>query len=188
MTELVKTYFHDGELAYTELYSHFAYKNFGVAGDSVVSFVGPCDVSGDDLVDLADRAAGDYIKAAKMLHFIVEHFAMDLLTAVRHQRLLCAALYEYLTGRSPGPGLRRDGDDLYVGDGKLTVSIATVSPVSALIHLGINIDAAGAPVKTADLSWFANLEPKEVAVGVMKRYADEVDGIHAAAVKVRPVD
>jgi len=188
MTEKVKTYFHEETTAYTELYSHFAYKNFGVAGDSIVSFVGPCDVSGDDLVDLADRAAGEYIKAAKMLHFVVEHFATDLLTAVRHQRLLCATLYEYLNGRSYRSGLRRDGDDLYVGEGKLTVSVATVSPVSALIHLGVNIDATGAPVKTADLSMFINVTPEEVAANVMERYAGEVDGIHAAAAKVRPVD
>jgi hypothetical protein len=187
VTRRVQTYFHENELAYKELYSHFAYKNFGVAGDSIVSFIGPCDVSGDNLVDLADRAAGEYIKAAKMLHFVVEHFAMDLLTAVRHQRLLCAVLYEYLNGRSYRPGLRRDGDDLYVGEGKLTVSIATVSPVSALIHLGVNIDATGAPVKTADLTRFVNLKAEEVAAGIMERYAGEVDGIYAAAAKVRSV-
>jgi hypothetical protein len=186
MTELIKTYFHKGGLAYTELYPHFARKNLGVAGDSIVSFVGPCDVSGDDLVDLADKAAGTYIKAAKMLHFVVEHFAMDLLTAVCHQRLLCAVLYEYLNSRSPEPGLKRDGDDIYAGEGKLTVSIATVSPVSALIHLGVNIDPAGAPVKTADLSLF-NLSPAETALAVMERYAAEIDGIHAAAAKVRPL-
>ncbi len=186
MTGRVKTYFHEEELAYTELYSHFAYRNFGVTGDSIVSFVGPCDVSGDDLVDLADKAAGTYIKAAKMLHFVVEHFATDLLTAVRHQRLLCAILYEYLNSRSYRPGLRRDGDDIYAGEGKLTVSIATVSPVSALIHLGVNIDAAGAPVKTADLSPF-NLSLGETAFAVMERYTNEVEGIHAAAAKVRPV-
>lgn len=186
MTGRVKTYFHEGELAYTELYSHFAYKNFGVAGDSIVSFVGPCDVSGEDLVDLVDRAAGAYIKANKMLHFVVEHFAMDLLTAVRHQRLLCAVLYEYLTTRSPGPELKRDGDDIYAGEGKLTVSIATVSPVSALIHLGVNIDATGAPVQTADLSAF-DVNPEGTALAVIERYADEIDGIHAAAAKVRPV-
>ena len=187
MTGRVKTYFHEEELAYTELYSHFAYRNFGVTGDSIVSFVGPCDVSGDDLVDLADQAAGTYIKAAKMLHFVVEHFATDLLTAVRHQRLLCAILYEYLNSRSYTPGLRRDGDDIYLGEAKLTVSIATVSPVSALIHLGVNIDAAGAPVKTADLSMFKNVTPEEVAASMMERYTDEVEGIHAAAAKVRPV-
>jgi len=186
MTGRIKTYFHEGELAYTELYPHFARKNFGVSGDSIASFIGPCDVSGDDLVDLADKAAGTYIKAAKMLHFVVEHFAMDLLMAVRHQRLLCAALYEYLTSRSPGPELIRDGDDIYVSEGKLTVSIATVSPVSALIHLGVNVDPAGAPVKTADLSLF-NLSPRETALAVMERYAAEIDGIHAAAAKVRPV-
>jgi hypothetical protein len=186
MTGRIKTYFHEGELAYTELYPHFARKNFGVAGDSIVSFVGPCDVSGDDLVDLADKAAGTYIKAAKMLHFVVEHFAMDLLTAVRHQRLICAILYEYLVSKLQGATLRRDGDDIYAGEGKLTVSIATVSPVSALIHLGVNIDATGAPVKTADLSQF-NLSPGETALAVMERYAAEIDGIHTAAAKVRPV-
>lgn len=186
MTELIKTYFDETERTYNELYSHFAYKNFGIAGDAIVSFIGACDVSAGGLVDVADRRAGEYIKAAKMLHFIVEHFAMDLLSAVRQQRLLCAILYEYLSSRSYTSGLRREGDDLFVGEGKLTVSIATVSPVSALAHLGINVDPAGAPVEAADISGFL-LDPKEAAVAVMERYAAEVTGISAAAAKVRGV-
>lgn len=186
MKARITTYYHEDELAYTSLYSHFAYLNFGVAGDSIVSFIGPCDVSGERLVDLEDRRAGSFIKAAKMLHFVIEHFGIDLLTAVRHQRILCACLLEELY-RAGVPGLRREGDDLFAEDGKLTVSVASVSPVSALIHLGVNVNAAGAPVRTAELASFPGVDPRALAVKLVDRYAQEVNGIWAAAAKVRPV-
>ena len=58
--------------------------------------------------------------------------------------LIAAETVHRMSGKLP----TRKGDDLFLGEGKLSVSIATASPVSTLIHLGVNEDASGAPVTT----------------------------------------
>lgn len=182
----VKTYFERTERPYTELYGHFALTNFGVAGDAVVAFVGPCDVRTENLVDLEDARAGASIVAARMLHFVVEHFGLPLAEAIWRQRLLAAIVLEEVRRRTPQARLRREGDDVYAGDGKLTVSIATSSPTSAIIHFGVNVDGAGAPVEAADLKGL-NVDAEELAAAVMSRYVDEVDRFVEALSKVRGV-
>jgi hypothetical protein len=182
----VKTHFERNERAYTELYGHFALKNFGVAGDAIVAFVGPCDVGTDNLVDLADQRAGARIVAARMLHFVVEHFGLALAEAVWRQRLLAAIVLEEVRQRAPQAPLRREGDDVYAGGGKLTVSIATLSPTSAIIHFGVNVDGAGAPIEVSDLGRLG-VNAEELATVVMSRYADEVDRFVEALGKVRGI-
>jgi hypothetical protein len=183
---LIKTHFDPTERPYTELYGHFAFKNFGITGDAAVAFVGPCDVAGERLVDLADRRAGETIKAAGMLHFVVEHFGVPLAEAVWRQRLLAALVQEEVSARAPGVPVRREGDDVFAGNRKLSVSIATVSPTSALIHFGVNVDGTGAPVAVADLQTLG-LEAAELAAAVLARYAAEVEGAREAASKVEGV-
>ena len=180
------TYFERTERPYTELYGHFALKNFGVAGDAIVAFVGPCDVRTENLVDLEDARASATIVAARMLHFVVEHFGLALAEAIWRQRLLAAVVLEEVRRRAPEAPLRREGDDIYAGDGMLTVSIATSSPTSAIIHFGVNVDGAGAPVEVADLGGL-NVDAEELAAAVMSRYADEVDRFVEALSKVRGV-
>lgn len=182
----IKTHFERTERPYTELYGHFALKNFGVAGDAIVAFVGPCDVRTENLVDLADARAGATIVAARMLHFVVEHFGLPLAEAVWRQRLLAALILEEVWRRAPQAPLRREGDDIYAGDGKLTVSIATSSPTSAVIHFGVNVDGTGAPVEVADLGGLG-VDAEELAAAVMARYADEVDRFVEAMSKARGV-
>jgi len=182
----VKTHFDRVERPYQELYSHFAFKNYGVTGDAAVAFIGPCDVSTENLVDLADRRAGAKIVAARMLHFIVEHFGITLAEAIWRQRVLAAIVLEEVQKRAVGTALRREGDDVYAGDGKLTVSIATSSLTSALIHFGVNVDGAGAPVKVADLRRL-NVDAGDLATAVLERYADEVGRFVEALGKVRGV-
>lgn len=182
----IKTHFDRDERAYRELYGHFAFKNFGLRGDAAVAFVGPCDVRADNLVDLADRGAGAVIVAARMLHFVVEHFGVTLGEAVWRQRVLAAIVLEEVAKRAPHTAFRREGDDVYAGDGKLTVSIATSSPTSALIHLGVNVDGSGAPVKVSDLRRL-NVDVDDLATAVLARYADEVERVVEAVSKVRGV-
>jgi hypothetical protein len=183
---LIKTHFDRIDRAYKELYSHFALKNYGIAGDAVVAFVGPCDVRQENLVDLADRRAGAKIVAARMLHFVVEHFGITLAEAVWRQRVLAAIVLEEVQKRAPRTPFRREGDDVYAGDGKLTVSVATSSLTSALIHLGVNVDGAGAPVKVSDLRYL-NVDVDDLANAVLERYADEVGRFVEALGKVRGV-
>jgi len=182
----IKTHFDRNERTYKELYGHFARKNYGMAGDAVVAFVGPCDVRTENLVDLADRGAGAVIVAARMLHFVVEHFGITLGEAIWRQRVLAAIVLEEVQKRAPRTAFRREGDDVYAGDGKLTVSVATSSPTSALIHFGVNVDGAGAPLEVSDLRRL-NVGVDDLAAAVLDRYADEVDRFVEALSKVRGV-
>jgi hypothetical protein len=82
----------------------------------------------------------------------------------------------------------RRGDDLLINGAKLSVSIATKSVTSVLIHAGLNILSEGAPVKAAGLKSELNInDVKEFAAEVMERYSDELDDIILAGTKVRGV-
>jgi hypothetical protein len=179
----------DERMDYTgsELRSGFIRETFGIKGDAVVSFRGACRVSGERLVDLEDFRAGLAVWGDDMLHFIVEISGIGLLHITAIQRLLCAAAGDVVDVAMGRHGVERRGDDLYVGEGKLSVSVATVSPVSGLIHLGLNVTAAGVPVKAACLADLG-LEPERVALEVMRRFVAEMESVEAAAKKVRPVD
>ena len=71
---------------------------------------------------------------------------------------------------------------------KLSVSIATKSITSVLIHTGLNIISDGAPVAASGLTSELGIKDvKEFAIEVMKRYSAEIDDIVLASTKVRGV-
>jgi len=185
----LKTLFVDEQIKYTgeQLRSLWAYMNFNLKGDCIVAFVGGCDVDLTEMVDMADVKEEAKIFSRSMLHFIVEHFDTDLEKAILRQRLLVeiarCAINEML-GRD---ALRREGDDLFDGDRKLSVSIATASPVSTLIHFGLNISSRDTPVPTVGLEDY-KIAPRKLADVIMERYAREMDEIDEARAKVRGVD
>ncbi|MHC4662470.1 MAG: DUF366 family protein [Planctomycetota bacterium] len=170
-----------------ELRSHWAYVNFGLHGDSIVSFIGECDVKREDLVDLNDALKGSTIFSPSMVHFIVEHFDMDLEKAIFRQRLLCGCARNEVVMKNKTAPVSRWGDDLFLGDRKLSVSIATITPVSTMIHLGINIETDGTPVPTAGLAELG-IKTEPFSERVMEAYAMELDSIRLARAKVRRVD
>lgn len=178
----------DHQIAYLgdQLRSHWILDTFGCFGDAVCAFLGPCEVPTTSLVDLADVREGAIIRARLMLHFIAEWFDADLERAILRQRLLVALAADLLRESCPDLALRRSGDDLYVGERKLSVSIATASPVSTLVHFGINVDPAGAPVSAVGLQELG-VEPLAFARELMARFATELEGVRAARVKVRGV-
>jgi len=175
-------------LTYTgrELSSLFAYKNFGLQGDSIVAFCGPAEVATADLVDQADVRARAFIYSPAMVHFIAESFNLNLPENVYRQRLYMAAIKETLETLQPKGRYLRRGDDIFVKNKKLSVSIATLSPVSALIHIGINIDAAGAPVPAIGLRDLG-IAPGLFIPAVLKKLAAEEQEIALARCKVRGV-
>jgi hypothetical protein len=122
-----------------------------------------------------------------MLHFLVEHFDSDLNLAIARQRLLVCITKEELERRSDSLSIERRGDDLYVGERKLSVSIATCSPVSALIHLGVNVLPAPPELglSTCGLAEFG-LPAAEIGRAVAERYAAEIEEMKLARCKVRP--
>ena len=175
------------EIAYTgaELASHFALRRFGVVGDSMVAFVGPCDVPLERMADLEDVRRAAPIRSPRMLHFLAEHFDADLKAAVLRQRLLMALIAEELN-RGGAARVERRGDDLYVGERKLSVSVAAASPVSCLIHAGLNVETRGVPVPAAGLRELG-VDPAGLAERVLRGYAEELAGCARARCKVRGV-
>ncbi len=184
----MQTRFCPDEIAYTgaQLRSHWIFETFAMQGDAIVAFAGPCDVALSEMVDLEDVAANQSIRAASMLHFIAEHFDNDLTRMVLRQRLFVCMIGEALAARANVPELRRDGDDLWAGERKLSVSIATASPVSTLMHLALNIDPTGAPVPAVGLAEWG-VDPEELAGELLASYAAEMASADRARCKVRGV-
>lgn len=176
----------DDDIDYTglELRSHFVREQSGIEGDGVIAFTGACGVAGDRLVDLEDREAGDRIVAARMLHFIGEHFFASLAEMNWRLRLFAQIIRDAVEELAPGVDLRREGDDLFLVERKLTVAIATATPVSRVFHLGVNVDPAGAPVPAIGLAELG-IDPPALARLALDRYAGECESVAAAICKVR---
>lgn len=169
-----------------QLAPHWIYKNFKIQGDAIVAFKGECEVKLTEMVDIEDVINNEPIYSKNMLSFISEQFGVGLTEGVYRQRLLICTIKEVLEDR--GFKVVRNGDDLFVNDKKLTVSIATKSLTSILIHTGINIDSEGAPVKASGLTNDLGItDIDELAKEIMKRYSEETDDIFLAGTKVRGV-
>ena len=178
----------DEEVKYigSQLAPHWIYKNYKIQGDAIVAFCGECDVKLTEMVDIEDVINNEPIYSKYMLSFITEQFNVNLVEGVFRQRLLICIIKEELEKR--GIIAERDGDDLRINGGKLTVSIATKSPTSILIHTGVNILSEGAPIKACGLKSELNIvDIKEFANTIMKRYSDEIEDIVLASTKVREV-
>lgn len=184
----MKTYLIDKNVKYEgwQLSPHWIYKNYKIQGDAIVGFIGECEVKLTEMVDIEDVINNEPIYSKSMLSFISEQFNIGLVEGVFRQRLLICTIKEALEKR--GYKITRNGDDLFFDGKKLTVSIATKSATSVLIHTGINIDSEGAPVKASGLtSELGMTDIEEFAKEVMSRYAEEIDDIILASAKVRGV-
>ncbi len=182
----MKSKFIEETIRYTgeQLQSGFAYKNFGILGDSIIAFSGGCDVHTEEMVDIEDLRAGSRIYSEQMLHFIIEHYNIDLEKGVLRQTLLAVIIEELINKKVGRSVIRREGSDLYDGDCKLSISVATVSPLSVLIHFGVNISSANTPVKTRGLNDYG-IEPVDFAREVMACYIREDEAVYNARCKVR---
>jgi hypothetical protein len=178
------------ESVYTgeQLHSLFALDTFGVAGDSIITFVGPSDVPIREIVDIDDLKAGRRIHAPKMLHFIAEHFESDLEKTILRQYLLLDILKDILNEKIGCPVVRRNGNDLFDNDYKLTIATATASPVSCLFHVGINVVPPDVPSAKAKGLNSYNLDPWLLAPEVLERYTKEIERIALTRCKVRWVE
>lgn len=185
---MMKTKFIDEDIKYigSQLAPHWIYRNFNLQGDSIVAFCGECEVKLTEMVDIEDVINNEPIYSKQMLSFITEQFNVSLSEGVYRQRLLMCIIKELLEER--GIFVVRNGDDLMIDNRKLSVSIATKSITSILIHTGLNILSEGAPVEASGLtSELGITDIKDFAIEVMKRYTDELDDIVMATTKVRGV-
>ena len=184
----MKTKFIDEEIKYvgSQLSPHWIYKNFKLQGDAIVAFQGECKVDLSEMVDIEDVINCEPIYSKYMLSFITEQFGIGLSEGVYRQRLLMCIIKELL--EENGVFVVRNGDDLMINGRKLSVSIATKSITSILIHTGLNIVSEGAPIEASGLKTELGIEDiKKFATEVMNRYAAELDDINMACTKVRGV-
>ena len=184
----MKTHYIDEEIKYigSQLAPHWIYKNFKIQGNAIVAFCGECEVKLSEMVDIEDVINNEPIYSKYMLSFISEQFNIGLVEGVLRQRLLMSIIKETLEKR--GFLVKRQGDDLFVNDKKLSVSIATKSTTSVLIHTGLNILTQGAPIPVSGLKTDLNIKNiKDFAIEVMNKYSEEIDDIILASTKVRGV-
>ena len=184
----MKYKFIEDEIKYigSQLAPHWIYKNFKIQGDAIVSFIGECDVKIGEMVDIEDVINNEPIYSKLMLSFITEQFGINLVEGVFRQRLLICIIKELLEEK--GLFVVRNGDDLMVKNKKLSVSIATKSVNSVLIHTGLNILSEDAPIDACGLKSELGINDiKTFANDVMLRYCEEIDDIILATAKVRGV-
>lgn len=174
-----------------QLAPHWIYRQHDLLGDAIVAWRGECEVKLSEMVDIEDVKANAPIYSPQMVHFIAEFFDLDLEKTVYRQRLLIVTAKEFLEEHL-SQRVERRGDDLYLlrpkdnQRGKLSVSIATTSATSTLIHTGFNVVSEGTPVPTVGLNDL-EIDPDRFAQTVLERYTAEVEDIWLARCKVRPV-
>ncbi|MFN7906051.1 MAG: DUF366 family protein [Pseudobdellovibrionaceae bacterium] len=171
-----------------ELRHLFAYEKFGIAGESMISWIGPCDIALNDMIDGEDKFENSIIRGGEMLHFVGEFFEPNIFFAVSLQRLFCAICLEQLTIMKPDllGKLVREGDDLYVGKNKLSISIATIGHFSTMIHFAVNVTNEKTPVPTCALKDF-RINPEKFALNVLKKFQTEYKSIVFATQKVQGI-
>lgn len=187
----MNTLFIKNEFAYdgSQLRSLYAYLEHRLLGPSIISWIGSCSIPFEHMADGEDLLAQSPIQGDKMLHFIIEVFDKDLFAGVSLQRLFASICKDYVESRSKNPqikSLRRDGDDIYFNKQKLSISIASRSPVSIMIHFAMNITNEGTPVSTLCLNDL-NLDPHTTAQDLMSLFQKEYMEIVEATQKVRPL-
>lgn len=161
--------------------------SMGIKGDSVVIFRGPMDVTFENMKDLEDEKAGKTIKGDDLIHFIVERFdsPASMRLAYYMQRLLIICVRDVLERHDIRT--TRNGDDLFAGNGKLTVSIASAGVSSEKIHCGINITTKGTPVdvRTAALVDLGISDWKSLAGEIADTFIREIEDIEGDIAKTK---
>jgi hypothetical protein len=168
----------------------WAFQELGIKGSSIVTWIGPMDIGADELIDYED--VGLEITSAEMVHFIIEHFDVqpaDMRLCYHRQRILVMIVKDLLEER--GIKCQRKGDDLYVGSGKLSVSIASCSVSSMKIHFAMNLTSKGTPVdvETSGLTectpGLAHEDVPALAEKICAFYAGEISDIEQDIAKTR---
>jgi len=154
------------------IHERFAYKYFRKEVSpfgNIVAFRAPMYVS-DNLIDLEDTLAKDFIHSDDAVNFCWEIPNMCPLGAVSFQRLFNTTIASML-GQTINKPISMDGDDVMVKDtfigsddkkyeeGKVSVSITYSKDNVALGHTGINVTAGK---KAPGFAYSSNLSDEQV--------------------------
>ena len=160
----------------------WAFNEFGIYGSSIVTWIGPVNITPNNLKDFAD--VGLEIKSNAMVNFICEFFDQqptNMRIAYLRQRLLVMIFREILFEK--GVITTREGDDIFVDGRKLSISIASISLNSSKIHFALNLEDKGTPndVETIGLydigDVFNENNLKDLIFEVVNRFIDELETI-----------
>jgi hypothetical protein len=161
--------------------------SLGIVGDSIVVFRGAMDILPSNIKDMEDLQDNKAIKGGDLLHFIVERFdsPASMRLAYYLQRLLVVSTKDVLEGY--GIKSIRNGDDIYVDGGKLTVSIASAGISSEKVHMGINIISQGTPtdIEVACLEDHGIKDVIGLANEIASTFTAEIDDIESDMVKTK---
>ncbi|MBW6517841.1 MAG: DUF366 family protein [ANME-2 cluster archaeon] len=181
---LPKTLDYDG----SQINPLWAY-SIGIPGNSIVVFRGAMDIPDANVKDLEDLQNHKAIKGGDLLHFIVERFdsPASMKLAYFIQRMLVVCAKDVLAQH--GIESKRNGDDLFVEKGKLSVSIATAGISSEKVHFGMNISCEGTPpdVRVACLDLLGIMDVMGLAGEIASAFVHEMDDIESDIVKTRPL-
>ncbi len=164
----------------------WAFQEFGIYGSSIVTWIGSVNITPDNLKDFAD--VGLEIKSNYMVNFICEFFDQqppNMRIAYLRQRLLVMIFREILM--EYGVVTKREGDDIFVDGGKLSISIASISLSSAKIHFALNLEDKGTPddvdtiglfdIRVNDKQVFTDDNLLELIDETVKRFINELETI-----------
>jgi len=184
----MKTRFIKEELTFTgeQLHSLFAYDNYNILGDSIIAFIGACDISLKETVDLETQKARKYSYVPKMLHFLCEHFEVDVEKAILRSYLLLDIAKDILNEKLGTNQIKRVFNELYDGESRVAISMATSSPVSSLIYVGVHIvPPTDIPAKGLE---DYQIDPLEFGNLVLERYAKDAERINQMRYRTRWVE
>jgi len=165
----------------------WAFQEFKIKSSTIISWIGPMNIKSDNLIDYED--IGLEIKGNKMLHFIVEHFDQqpgNLKLAYHRQRLLVMITRDKLLAY--GVKTTQDGDDIFIDDKKLSVSIATASISTMKIHFALNITCDGTPRDVETSSLEDNMDVEEISNlqdSIANEYIDMITTIEKDITKTK---
>lgn len=141
----------------------WAFQEFGIYGSSIITWIGPVNITPDNLKDFAD--VGLEIKSDNMVNFICEFFDQqptNMRIAYLRQRLLVMIFREILTEK--GIITKREGDDIFVDNRKLSISIASISLSSSKIHFALNLEDKGTPGDVDTIGLFDIVDSDDNAI------------------------
>ncbi len=186
----MQSYFIDKDFKYdgSQLRTQYAYREYGLLGDSIIAWEGACRVEEKHMKDGEDFLAKEEIRSEKMLHFLIEIFHMPLTEMVSYQRLFSCIIQQKIFVMSEHQiWLERRGDDLYYkGDQKFNISVAARGPISSMLHCAVNILNKNTPVDTCSLEDF-KIVSRTFAQEVMKSFVAERISMVEASKKVFPL-
>lgn len=189
-----------------QLRSQFNYELTKQPGDSIIAFVGAMNVSKDHMVDIEDVVNNDFIYSPKAVNFVIELFDISMEAVALYQLAFMRIIYDnintfltYEKNNTPDrtfayESILLKGDDLFLTSKneppkKLSVSIATKSILSGLIHVGLNLTVNDkVPVLAAGLEELFAQEEIDYLIGkIMSDFVTYVADIKNRKVKVKGV-